>query len=110
MKISGLRAFTFLLLFIPAALIAQAQAETKTPRELHLEVESYLVNKSRELASQGKRVDVEKREELVRDKKLLAEKYNRHHYFKGIRHLIHDEPNADWLLQENVIESFNNVL
>jgi thiol-disulfide isomerase/thioredoxin len=76
MKISGFMAFTFLLVFMPtAALFAQTQAETKPPRELHLEVESYLVNKSRELASQGKRLDVEKRDELVRDKKLLAEKY-----------------------------------
>jgi thiol-disulfide isomerase/thioredoxin len=76
MKISGFMAFTFLLVFMAiAALSVQAQTEMKSPRELHLDVESYLVNKSRELASQGKRLDVEKREELVRDKKLLAEKY-----------------------------------
>jgi len=27
-------------------------------------------------------------------------------YFKGIRHLIHDEANPEWLLQPSVIESF----
>ncbi|WP_443937730.1 amidohydrolase family protein [Pedobacter sp. MW01-1-1] len=26
-------------------------------------------------------------------------------YFKGVRHLIHNEPTADWLLQPNVLES-----
>lgn len=26
-------------------------------------------------------------------------------YFKGIRHLIHDEPDSSWLLQPNVIKS-----
>jgi len=76
MKISGFMAFTFLLVFMPgAALFAQTQAEVKSPRELHLEIESYIVSKSRELAGQGKRLDVEKRDELVRDRKLLAEKY-----------------------------------
>jgi L-fuconolactonase len=33
------------------------------------------------------------------------EKYRRKKYFKGMRHLIHDEPDAKWLLQEPVIES-----
>jgi len=37
--------------------------------------------------------------------KLLEETYLKNIYYKGIRHLIHDEPNADWLLQETVIES-----
>lgn len=36
---------------------------------------------------------------------LLNEFYLKNNYYKGVRHLIHDEPNADWLLQENVIES-----
>lgn len=35
----------------------------------------------------------------------LTDKYIKNSYFKGIRHLIHDEPNADWLLQPAVIES-----
>jgi L-fuconolactonase len=36
---------------------------------------------------------------------LLETTYLKNNYYKGIRHLIHDEPNADWLLQDNVIES-----
>jgi L-fuconolactonase len=39
--------------------------------------------------------------------KLLAEKYAANPYFKGIRHLIHDEADPAWLLQANVIESLN---
>lgn len=37
--------------------------------------------------------------------KLLNEKYLGNNYYKGVRHLIHDEPNADWLLQPQVLES-----
>ncbi len=37
--------------------------------------------------------------------RLLQDVYLKNNYYKGIRHLIHDEPNADWLLQETVIES-----
>lgn len=33
------------------------------------------------------------------------EKYSPDFYFKGVRHLIHDEPDAKWLLQPAVIES-----
>lgn len=36
---------------------------------------------------------------------LLADKYNQHPYFKGVRHLIHDEADPKWLLQDTVIES-----
>ncbi|GAA2207875.1 amidohydrolase family protein [Nonomuraea monospora] len=32
------------------------------------------------------------------------ERYRRHPRFAGIRHLIHDEPDPDWVLQEPVIE------
>ncbi|MEV4799877.1 amidohydrolase family protein [Nonomuraea sp. NPDC049421] len=32
------------------------------------------------------------------------ERYRRHAKFAGIRHLIHDEPDPDWVLQEPVIE------
>ncbi|MEU8361641.1 amidohydrolase family protein [Nonomuraea sp. NPDC048882] len=32
------------------------------------------------------------------------ERYRRHPRFAGIRHLIHDEPDPDWLLQDTVIE------
>lgn len=37
--------------------------------------------------------------------KALAEKYLNNKYFKGIRHLIHDEPDAKWILQDSVLES-----
>ncbi len=37
--------------------------------------------------------------------KALQDKYIGNKYFKGIRHLIHDEPDAKWLLQDKVIES-----
>lgn len=37
--------------------------------------------------------------------RLLNDVYLKNIYFKGIRHLIHDEPNANWLLQDTVIES-----
>ena len=37
--------------------------------------------------------------------RLLNDNYLKNNYYKGIRHLIHDEPNADWLLQDAVIES-----
>jgi len=36
---------------------------------------------------------------------LLEEGYCQHPLFRGMRHLIHDEPQADWLLQPTVIES-----
>ena len=36
---------------------------------------------------------------------LLEEKYGKEKYFKGVRHLIHDEPDYKWLLQPEVIDS-----
>jgi len=33
------------------------------------------------------------------------EHYQSNPYFKGVRHLIHDEPDAQWLLQPTVLES-----
>lgn len=41
----------------------------------------------------------------VATEKLLAEKYLQQPYFKGIRHLIHDEKDPRWMLQPTVIES-----
>jgi L-fuconolactonase len=35
----------------------------------------------------------------------LIEKYLKNNYYTGCRHLIHNEVDAQWLLQENVIES-----
>lgn len=37
--------------------------------------------------------------------KALEEKYSRNSYFKGVRHLVHDEPDPKWLLQPEVTES-----
>jgi len=37
--------------------------------------------------------------------RILAEKYIRNPYFKGVRHLIHNEADPRWLLQDAVIES-----
>ena len=37
--------------------------------------------------------------------RMLEEKYLKEKYFKGIRHQIHDEKDAKWLLQPAVIES-----
>ena len=36
---------------------------------------------------------------------VLNEKYSLNKYFKGVRHLIHDEPDDKWLLQNEVIDS-----
>ena len=38
-------------------------------------------------------------------KNVLKEKYSSNRYFKGVRHLIHDEPDPKWLLQKEVLES-----
>lgn len=37
--------------------------------------------------------------------KALQNKYGKETYFKGVRHLIHDEADTDWLLQEPVLVS-----
>ncbi|HEY2349610.1 MAG TPA: amidohydrolase family protein [Puia sp.] len=37
--------------------------------------------------------------------KVLSEKYLKNKYFKGVRHLIHFDPNTKWMLQEPVLES-----
>lgn len=39
----------------------------------------------------------------------LNEKYKNQKLLKGIRHMIHDESNADWLLQQQVLESLQIV-
>jgi L-fuconolactonase len=38
-------------------------------------------------------------------KKVWEQKYSSNKYFKGVRHLIHDEADPKWLLQRDVIES-----
>jgi L-fuconolactonase len=34
-----------------------------------------------------------------------VDRFKKNPYFKGIRHLIHEDPDPDWLLQEEVLES-----
>lgn len=41
----------------------------------------------------------------VKTEQLLNDVYLKNKYYKGVRHLIHDEPDAKWLLQDTVIES-----
>ncbi len=41
----------------------------------------------------------------VETHRLLEEIYNPNKYFKGVRHLIHDEADAKWLLQPTVLHS-----
>ena len=41
----------------------------------------------------------------VATQKLLEEKYLKNKFFKGVRHLIHDEADPKWLLQPEVIKS-----
>src|SRR6201990_1963453 len=36
---------------------------------------------------------------------ILAQQYGPDSYLKGVRHLIHDEPDEQWLLQDTVLES-----
>ncbi len=38
---------------------------------------------------------------------LLADKYLKNTYIKGIRHLIHNEPDTAWQLQDTVVESLD---
>jgi L-fuconolactonase len=46
-------------------------------------------------------------EDPVAVSRLLEEGYGNHPLFKGVRHLIHDEKDPRWLLQENVLESLS---
>src|SRR5688500_17512849 len=39
----------------------------------------------------------------------LESMYKANHYFKGVRHLIHNEADTEWLLQPNVIKSLHIV-
>lgn len=40
----------------------------------------------------------------VATQRLLTEQYLHNKYFKGVRHLIHNEPDPQWLLQPEVLE------
>lgn len=54
---------------------AWAQSPAKTLLEMRQEVDGYIAEKTKELVSQGKRVDAAKRDDLANDKKSLADKY-----------------------------------
>jgi len=43
----------------------------------------------------------------VETQRLLREEYGAHEYFKGVRHMIHDEADPKWLLQSEVLESLH---
>lgn len=60
---------------LAAALSFNAQTPAKSVSQLNDEIDAYVSVKTRELASQGKRVDRDKRAELENDRKSLAEKY-----------------------------------
>ena len=79
MKISKTNViFSFALGFAIAfssVLPCQSQTEIKSVLELNEEIENYIAQKTKELISQGKRVDADKREDLAREKKSLANKY-----------------------------------
>lgn len=63
------------VLVVLTAIAAQAQAPSKPVLELYLEVDRFVAEKTKELVSQGKRPNADKREELERQKKSLATKY-----------------------------------
>jgi L-fuconolactonase len=42
-------------------------------------------------------------------RQLLEEKYLKNQYFRGVRHLIHDEADPKWLLQPSVLESLQTL-
>ncbi len=52
-----------------------AQSPTKKVLEMWQEVNGYVTEKTKELVSQGKRIDAAKRSDLENDKKTLADKY-----------------------------------
>jgi len=72
-----LNALLFAVLFCVFAMYFSvgAQSNTKTVSQLSEEIENYVNEKARELSSQGKRVDRDKRAELENDRKSLAAKY-----------------------------------
>ena len=43
----------------------------------------------------------------VETERLLTEEYGVREYFKGVRHMIHDEADPKWLLQSEVLESLD---
>lgn len=51
------------------------QAQTKTVFEMQQEVDGYIGSKTRELASQGKRITADQRSDLAAEQKSLAKKY-----------------------------------
>lgn len=68
---SGLIIFWLFL----AAFAVTAQTPPRPVAELQKEVSDYVKTKSRELASQGKKMDADRRESLMREQKSLAKKY-----------------------------------
>jgi thiol-disulfide isomerase/thioredoxin len=67
--------FLIISMLFLAVFDAEAQSPVKTVLQMHTEVNNYVSDKAKELTSQGKRVDREKREDLEGEKKSLANKY-----------------------------------
>lgn len=64
-----------LWLFSAMSVGGVAQTQNRPVAELYAEVSEYLKEKSKELASQGKRIDAARRESLEQERKALAKKY-----------------------------------
>lgn len=60
---------------LTAILSIGAQSQNRTAKDLYDETADYVKNKSKEIFSQGKRIDAEKRESLAQEQKNLAKKY-----------------------------------
>ncbi|MEP6902959.1 MAG: TlpA disulfide reductase family protein [Actinomycetota bacterium] len=63
------------IIIFAAVFFAEAQSGTKSILELYQEVDNYVGVKTKELISQGKKIDAYAREDLAREKKSLASKY-----------------------------------
>ena len=75
-KLTRINGFvSVVVLLFMAASLARAQTPGKSVQELHQEIENYVNARTRELVSQGKRVDADKRNDLEDEKKSLAGKY-----------------------------------
>lgn len=79
MKTSRINAkFTLSLIvfwIFSAIFAAAAQSPNRSTVDLYKEVSEYVKTKSKELLSEGKKIDAERRESLEREKKALAKKY-----------------------------------
>lgn len=64
-----------LLMIVSGSAIGQPSGATRPIAEIFKEVDSYAIEKAKELASQGKRIDRDRRDDLEGEKRSLAKKY-----------------------------------